>query len=216
RLLKAFGQGVVAEHGDVGEVAVALPEIQPVADHKPVRNLEADVTDGNLDLAAVGLRQQRADLQGRGLPGLEVAHQVGKSQAGVDDVLDDEDMPPLDVDVQVLQDPDDAGRVRRGAVARDRHEIDLARDRELAHQVGHEEDGPLEDADQEQVAARVVDGDLGAELGYPGAQRLLVDQNFADRRLELSLHSASPSSPSHGGNHVSPVSPLLQGPRRDT
>ena len=58
-----------------------------------------------------------------------------------------------------------------GAVARDRHEVDLARDGQVAHQVGHEEDGALEDADQQQVAARVVGGDLLAELGDARAQR---------------------------------------------
>ena len=53
---------------------------------------------------------------------------------------------------------------RRRAVAGDRHEVDLAGNRQLAHQVGHEEDGALEDADEQQVAALVVGRDLLAEL----------------------------------------------------
>ena len=51
-----------------------------------------------------------------------------------------------------------------------------------AHQVGHEEDGALEHADEQQLAAGVVGGDLGAELADPRLQRLLVDQDLADRR----------------------------------
>ena len=79
--------------------------------------------------------------------------------------------PPLDVDVEVLEDPDDARGVGRRAVARDRHEVDLARDRQVAHQVGHEEDRALEDADEQQVAAGVVGRDLGAELRDPPLER---------------------------------------------
>ena len=42
----------------------------------------------------------------------------------------------------------------------------------IAHQVGHEEDRALEDADEQEVAATVVVRDLGAELGDPPVQRL--------------------------------------------
>ena len=51
------------------------------------------------------------------------------------------------------------------AVARDGHEVDLARDVDRAHEVGDEEDGALEDADEQEVALAVVRRDLGAELG---------------------------------------------------
>src|SRR5581483_965823 len=102
----------------------------------------------------------------------------------------DEDVPPLDVDVEVLEDPDDARRVGLGAVARDRHEVDLAGHRQVPHQVGHEEDGALEDADQEELAARVVCRDLLAEPGDPRAQGVGVDQDLADRLLQLRSHHA--------------------------
>ena len=93
----------------------------------------------------------------------------------------DEHVPALDVDVEVLEDPHDARGVGRGAVARDRHEVDLARDRDRAHQVGHEEDRALEHADEQQLAAGVVGGDLRAELADARLQALLVDQDLADR-----------------------------------
>src|SRR5581483_9031160 len=107
-----------------------------------------------------------------------------------DDVLDHEHVPRLDVDVEVLEDPDDSGRVGLRAVARDRHEVDLAGHRQVSHQVGHEEDGAFEHADQEQIAAFVVGGDLGAELGDSRPQRVLLDQDLADRALELGVHHA--------------------------
>ena len=59
--------------------------------------------------------------------------------------------------------------------------------RERPHQVGHEEDRALEDADEQQLAAGVVGGQLAAELADPRLQRVLVDQDLADALLELSL-----------------------------
>src|SRR5919198_1948501 len=90
--LETLGQGVVAENRDKGQVSVALPEIEPVADHEAIRDLEADVADGDVDLAALGLREERADLEARRLARLEVPHQVGEGEPRVDDVLDDEDV----------------------------------------------------------------------------------------------------------------------------
>ena len=62
----------------------------------------------------------------------------------------------------------------------------------MPHQVGHEEDGTLEHADQEQVTTLVVARDLDAELGHAGAQALPVDQDLAHRPFQLRLtHSRS-------------------------
>src|SRR5438034_9687787 len=102
--LKPFRNQIFAQDGDVREVPVTLAEVEAVADHEAVRNLEADVAHGDVDLAARGLRHQRADLEACRLAGFEVPHQVGQGQAGVDDVLNDEDVAGLDVDVEVLQD----------------------------------------------------------------------------------------------------------------
>src|SRR6476620_10762151 len=51
----------------IREVAVPLGEIEAVADHELVRDLEADIPHRNVDLAARGLRQKGADLEGRRL-----------------------------------------------------------------------------------------------------------------------------------------------------
>ena len=75
--------------------------------------------------------------------------------------------------------PGGAGGV---AVGRHRHEVDLERQRDGAGQVGHEHGGALEDADQQRSPARVVRGDLGAELRDPGLQRGGVDHHLAQVR----------------------------------
>src|SRR5439155_19031457 len=161
------------EYADVGQIPVPLVEIQAVADDEPIRDFEPHVADGNIDFPALRLGHEGADLQGCGLPGLKISDQVGKGQSGVDDVLDHEDVAALDVDVQVLEDPDDTGAVGRGAVAGDGHEVDLAGNGQLAHQIRHEEDGSLEDAYQQRLAARVVARNLLPEFGDATAQRFL-------------------------------------------
>src|SRR5262245_11830482 len=57
----------------------------------------------------------------------------------------------------------------------------------MAHQIGHEEDGALEHADEQQIPAGVVLRDLLAELDDAAAQGVLVDQNRAAAGLELRL-----------------------------
>ena len=46
------------QRGDVGKVAVALRVVEPVADRELVRDLEADVAGGRLDLAPLWLASQ--------------------------------------------------------------------------------------------------------------------------------------------------------------
>jgi len=75
------------------------------------------------DRVVVG--QQRADLDRRGVAGLQVAEQVLQRQAGVDDVLDDQDVASVDRGVEVLEDPHDPRGIGRRPVAGDRHQVDL-------------------------------------------------------------------------------------------
>src|SRR5690348_14890789 len=69
------GDQIGVQNAHIGEIPVPLGEIEAVTDHELVRDLEADIAHGNVDLAAAGLRQQRADLERRRLAGLQVAHQ---------------------------------------------------------------------------------------------------------------------------------------------
>ena len=50
----------------------------------------------------------------------------------------------------------------------------------MAHEVGEEEDRALEDADQEQVLARVVARDLLAHLAHPVLELVGLHEDLAD------------------------------------
>src|SRR5918992_3777002 len=198
--LMALRDEVRMEDCHVRQVSVPLREVEAVADHEVIRDLEADVADVDVDLASLRLGHQRANLQRGRITSLERAHEVGERQARVDDVLDHEHVPGLDVDVEVLEDADDARRVGGRAVAGDGHEVDLARHGQAAHQVGHEEHGALEHADQEQVATGVVGGDLLAQLGDPVLQRDLVDEDALDGGQQLGLAHARSSTGKAGAS----------------
>src|SRR4051812_48480921 len=213
--LRPFRDEIRVEHAHVRQVSVALGEIEAVADHEPIRDLEAHVADGHVDLPALRFCQKRADLEARGLARLQIAHQIGQSQTRVDDVLDDEDVPALDIDVQVLENPDNSRGIRRVAVARDGHEVDLAWDRQLPHEIGHEENGALEDAHEEQVAARIVGGDLLAELGHAALEHIPLDQRLRDRLLELGRTHRCCSGAGRAGASAAWPAPLsLRGLRK--
>src|SRR3990172_1624063 len=191
-LLLRLAYQLFPEHTHEGKVPVALGEVEAVADHEAVGNLEADVAAVDVALAPLRLGHERAHVERGRLARLERAQEVREREARVDDILDDEDVPSLDRDVEVLENAHDARGVDPGAVARHGHEVDLAGDVDRAHEVGHEEDGALEHADEEEVAAAVVPADLGAELGDPRLERRLVDQDLFDRGAELA-HLAHPT-----------------------
>src|SRR5262245_23183527 len=101
-VLSPFGDEVFAQYADVGQVPVPLRESQPVADDELVRDLEADPANRDVDLPPRRLRHERADLERRRLARLEVADEIREREPRVDDVLHHEDVPALDVDVEVL------------------------------------------------------------------------------------------------------------------
>src|SRR5689334_10532221 len=93
-----------AHRPDMVEVAIALRVVDPVADHELVRDLEADPARLHLDLAPRRLVEQRADLDPLGMARVEDFEHVLERVAGVDDVLDQQHVAPLDLPAKVLED----------------------------------------------------------------------------------------------------------------
>src|SRR5690606_29083678 len=134
------------------------------------------------------------------LAGEEVAPQGGGGQPGVDDVLDEDDAAAGQVDVEVLDDAHDPGRAGRGAVGRHGHEVDLDRQADGPHEVGEEDEGALEDADEQRRLVRVVEGDLVAELGDAGPDLLLADDDVPQGRVLEVVHRVLGGCLGHGGS----------------
>ena len=141
-----------AEDADVRQVAVAPRVVHAAADHEHVLDREADEVRHEGDGAAGGLVEQGGDAH-RARPARgEQFFEAGEGTAAVDDVLDDEHVPPGDGDGQVLPEADlPRGRGAR-AVGGEGQKVDLQRQGQGADEVGKEGHAPFQDADGEDYA----------------------------------------------------------------
>ena len=87
---------------------------------------------------------------------------------------------PRDLEVEVLEDAHHAGRIGGRAVARHGHEVEGHGTLDAPRQVGHEEHGALEHADEQELLALVVARDLGGDLVDAAGQLLAADEDFGD------------------------------------
>ncbi len=170
----------------VRQIAVALLEVEPVADEQLVGHREADVANRHvLHEAAIGTVEECHRGERGGVAERERLAEVVERQARVDDVLDDQDVAARDFRVQILQ-QSDAGMptlVGAGRVARKLDEVDLMVDPERPRQVGDEDDARFERCDEQRLAAFVVTGDLAPELADACPQLLAREVDVAEPGL---------------------------------
>src|ERR1700682_1614799 len=134
----------IAQHPDEGNVAVLVAGVEAVSDHEAVLDLEPEVVDRDPGPGLGRLVEQGAQLYRRGPPGGEVVEEVPHGQAGIDDVLDDQDVLLLDRLGQVAGDLHYAGGLGRLAVAGEPDEIDGQRQIDRPRQIRDEDVGPLQ------------------------------------------------------------------------
>lgn len=94
--------------GDEGQVAIALPMIQPIAHNELVWKIEASVLEGNIGQAPSRPIQQRSYLQAGGMASAKHLQDVVQGEAGIYDILDDQKVLPLDAGFEVFHYADDA------------------------------------------------------------------------------------------------------------
>src|SRR5439155_12094011 len=90
---------------DKGKVAIELAVVEPVAYDVVGRDLEAGVAQRQVHEPAQGPLEKRHHLQRGGLPSAKLGQNVVGCETGVDDVLDQQDVPALDRVVDVTHDP---------------------------------------------------------------------------------------------------------------
>ena len=154
------------DDADVREVAILFGVVEAVADDEPILDREADVLDLDVDLAPRGLAEEAGRAQRLRAARPQDVLQVGERQAGVDDVFDDDDVAAVERRVEVLQQPDLAGRRRALGVARHRHEVERDVAVHVAHEIRQEHERALEHRDKMQAVGEVA-ADLGGQLGDP-------------------------------------------------
>jgi len=96
------------------------------------------------------------------LPEAQCPEEVVEREARVDDVVDQKDVAPADVEVEILQQPDAVLTARIGApVAGELEEVDPVHDRNRPREVGEEDEAGLEQADEDGLTAGVVPRSAG-------------------------------------------------------
>ena len=84
-------------------------------------------------------------------------------------------------DRRVLEDPHPGVAAgRRAVVAGKLDEVELVKGRDGPREVGEEDEAGLQERDEQQVAFRVVRGDLGAELAHARADLVRAEEDVAD------------------------------------
>src|SRR5918996_462415 len=142
---------------DEREVPVDLVEVKAVAEHELVGAVEPPIPDVDRGDPSDRLVQQGADLQRRRVASPQRREKVRQGQPRVDDVLDDDDVAPADVPIEVLHDPDHAGAAF--PVRGDRHEVHAGVKVDGPEEVRVEHGPALQHRDQDRLTARVLPGD---------------------------------------------------------
>ena len=84
---------------------------------------------------------------------LEIILQIIEGDAGIQNVLDQDEMPVGDILIEVLV--DFHGSRRRGpAVGRNRHKVHGTRYVHIPHQIGHKDKTAFQDADKDRILLR--------------------------------------------------------------
>src|SRR5256886_6489060 len=189
---------------DRGQVAVPLADVEPVADDEVGWDPEPDVAQVEVVALEPFLQEQRAHLERRRPARREVLPQVGQREAGVDDVLDDQDVAAGEVDLEVLLDANDAAGAGGGPVGRHSHEVELDGQVDGSGEVAHEYERALEHPYEQRRMVGVVGGDLLAELGDALLELLGADYYPPEMRVFHRL--PCPASPRELAGHASQVS----------
>jgi hypothetical protein len=168
---------------EVGQVPEPLVQIEAVADEELVGDGEADVADGDIlhEPPVRPVEQRHGCKRGRRAEGERLA-EVVQRQAGVDDVLDDDDVPAGDLGVQILEEADArmAALVRAGRVARELEEVEPVRDAQRAREVRDEDEARFQRRDEERLAAVVVAAQFAPELADARLQLLTREVDLAE------------------------------------
>ena len=174
--------GRKGEDADVFQVAITFGVVEAVTDDEIVGDLETDVISFHLLDAARRLIEERGDAQGFGFALLEDAQQVRQGDAGVENVFNHDYVEAFDAAIEIFQQADLAGTFFIFSVAGDGDEIYRSFQIDFADQVGEEDAGTFQDADQVDALAAEIARDL---VGY--FADAFLDGGAADQDFQFFL-----------------------------
>jgi uncharacterized damage-inducible protein DinB len=161
------------QHANVGEIAVALIVVQAIANHKFVGNGEAGIIGVHLGDAALGFIEKDSNPEMLRLALFEELYEKFQGEAGIQNILDNQNRAALDGDFQVLGEFHFARRIGAMAIAGNAEKIEGHFSAKLASEIGKEKYRAFEDADE-------VDGFIGEIAAY-------VLRDFADAAADVGV-----------------------------
>ena len=168
---------------EIRQVPVALLELEAVADEELVGDREADVAHGQVvDEPPVRTIEEGGDVQRGRSAERHRTDEVVHRHAGVDHCVDEDDVPALDLGVEVLE---EANALLVHAVAGELDEVEVVVDRKSPRQVADEGNARFERSDEERFLAGVVAAQLGADLPDPRADLVSIEEDLGDALVEL-------------------------------
>jgi len=163
----AIGSATLARRGVLVQ---ELPAVEVLA------RVDCLCLDKTGTLTTGGIRVREVD-GGRASPD-QVRLKPGQGQAGVDDVLDDQNVASGDVLIEVLEDTHDARALGARPVGGDGHPVHFKGRVQLARQVCHNHNGAAQNTNNEYFLTGVVAVNLLGHLAEPTVHVLGGDEDF--------------------------------------
>ena len=183
------------QDGQVGQIAVHVAVVQPVADDEGVGDVEADEVRLHGHLAAVRLPQQDRRADARRAQVVDLRQQLPKRVARVENVVDQQHVAAANVGRQQIEvDHQRAGPRAPVAIAAGLHQIHAQRHVQPPDQVGEKHDAADQHADNRQRASLIVPADFIGQPLDALAKLFLGEQSFHGEFSE-SLWSKGAKSP---------------------
>lgn len=172
------------ERADEGEIAVVPLVIEPVTHDEFIADFKAHVVRLDRDLARAAFFQQHAEADA-GRPAFFFEAQTDRIQrdAAVEDVIDDQDMPPAHLGHGGLVKGQQARALRAAVVAGNAEAAELQREVDAAQQIGGKEDAAVQNKNHGQLLARIVARELAAYLIEAAEDGRFVEKNCVEMRV---------------------------------
>ena len=148
----------------MGQIAVALSIVDAVADDEFIGDFEAHEVGHELDFAAAAFVEQYAGVKAGGVELLEHRDDDRKGFAGVEDVIDQQDVTVADIKGEILEDLGKALGTRVVAVAGDSNAIEADGIGDSAEEVGGEKNRAVDDRDDGDLLVAVGGSQFGTQF----------------------------------------------------
>jgi len=169
---------IVGRHeADIREVPVALSIIHAVADDEVVGDGESDVVGVDAFKAARRLVEKRGDFEGARAVLEDELAKKSYGEAGIEDVLDEDDVFSFRGLIEVLDEFDGSAGALVLAVAGDGDEVKGAVNGDAAGEVGKENSRALEDSNKHDALAGEIGVDLATDFGGTAGDLFGSEQN---------------------------------------